>query len=398
MDAIRIDNSSPIPLYVQVAQLIEQLILGNALSANEILPGVAALAKQLKVSPLTVQKAFSSLQERGLIYSIVGKGTFVAEVSNQQYVGLLVHSQYMVDGARVPTLPLFVQGITEELKQHGIRMRLLTDSYPRFQELSPICPDVLSTLEHSRPIGLVMLYHFGSEQLFEFAKARNIPTVGVGFSSRETTASMVTDQDAMLETIVRRLRDQSVESAGVLWLDRGNGRPVQLKMLNTMLEIFEKCGVQTRPEWLVGVHEASDWAGYHAFNHLMDMPNRPQALIVQDDVIGRGVHLGVMSRQLSVPDDLVLVVQANEDSPITFPENWQQYGHNLRECAQLTANVMRTLINGIVPPNRECTFPSRWRSFSTPSQWTTPTNDVSTATGRPRVFWTGQQLLNATGR
>lgn len=73
-----ISNSSPTPIYEQIkTSLIEQIIEGS-LEENEPLPSIRNLAQDLRVSVLTVKKAYDELEREGFILSIQGKGTFVA--------------------------------------------------------------------------------------------------------------------------------------------------------------------------------------------------------------------------------------------------------------------------------------------------------------------------------
>ncbi len=75
-----IDPRSPVPLYEQLEQNIVALISAGALAADDQLPSVRALARDLGINPNTVQKAYSHLEERGIIYQASGRGSFVSPV------------------------------------------------------------------------------------------------------------------------------------------------------------------------------------------------------------------------------------------------------------------------------------------------------------------------------
>jgi GntR family transcriptional regulator len=72
-----INNSSMIPVYEQLVEQIRKQILLGELKSNEGLPSVRALAGELKISALTVKKAYDKLEEDGLVATIHGKGTYV---------------------------------------------------------------------------------------------------------------------------------------------------------------------------------------------------------------------------------------------------------------------------------------------------------------------------------
>lgn len=71
-------NGSSIPLYEQIKNAIKENILKNKVGEGEQLPSVRTLSKDLKVSILTVKKAYDELEEEGFVESRQGLGTFVA--------------------------------------------------------------------------------------------------------------------------------------------------------------------------------------------------------------------------------------------------------------------------------------------------------------------------------
>lgn len=77
---IIIQNSSQMPIYEQITRQIKEQIAGGLLLMGAPLPSVRALAKELKISALTVKKAYDSLEQEGFITTVHGKGSFVAGV------------------------------------------------------------------------------------------------------------------------------------------------------------------------------------------------------------------------------------------------------------------------------------------------------------------------------
>ncbi len=75
---IIIDFRSPKPIYEQIKDNIKHLILTGALSEGEKLPSVRELAQTTSINPNTIQKAYRDLESEGFIYSVLGRGNFVA--------------------------------------------------------------------------------------------------------------------------------------------------------------------------------------------------------------------------------------------------------------------------------------------------------------------------------
>ena len=74
---IIINNSSMQPIYEQIVSQIKSSIMCGELREEEMLPSVRTLAKELKVSALTVKKAYDALDAEGFIVTVHGKGSFV---------------------------------------------------------------------------------------------------------------------------------------------------------------------------------------------------------------------------------------------------------------------------------------------------------------------------------
>lgn len=75
---IVLDYTDRRPIYEQVIERIQDLIYKGILESDEKLPSVRSLAMELSINPNTIQRAYSELEKNGFIYSIKGKGNFVA--------------------------------------------------------------------------------------------------------------------------------------------------------------------------------------------------------------------------------------------------------------------------------------------------------------------------------
>lgn len=67
------------PIYEQIKDGFRRLILSGSLLEHEKMPSVRELASSLAINPNTIQKAYRDLESEGYIYTVAGKGTFVAE-------------------------------------------------------------------------------------------------------------------------------------------------------------------------------------------------------------------------------------------------------------------------------------------------------------------------------
>ena len=77
-----INNSSMVPIYEQLVNQFKKAILQGELLTDTMLPSVRTLSNELKISALTVKKAYDCLEQEGFVVTVHGKGTFVASVNS----------------------------------------------------------------------------------------------------------------------------------------------------------------------------------------------------------------------------------------------------------------------------------------------------------------------------
>lgn len=78
-----INHTSMEPIYEQIVAQIKAEVIEGILTVGEALPSVRALSRELKISALTVKKAYDNLEEEGLVVTVHGKGSFIA-AANQE--------------------------------------------------------------------------------------------------------------------------------------------------------------------------------------------------------------------------------------------------------------------------------------------------------------------------
>ena len=111
---IVLDYKDRRPIYEQIIEKLEELMLLGILKENDSLPSVRSLAMDLSINPNTIQRAYAELDRRGCIYSVKGKGSFVAENSTmkeKRKKELLIQVSEIIDEA----IRLGISG--RELKQ-----------------------------------------------------------------------------------------------------------------------------------------------------------------------------------------------------------------------------------------------------------------------------------------
>lgn len=80
---IIINTSSMVPIYEQIIEQIKTMIRKQELKQNDQMPSVRALSKELKISALTVKKAYDELEREGFTVTIHGKGSYVTAANTE---------------------------------------------------------------------------------------------------------------------------------------------------------------------------------------------------------------------------------------------------------------------------------------------------------------------------
>ena len=104
-----ISNVSGVPIYEQIKQQIKAAILSGELQAEETLPSLRTLAKDLKISVLTVTKAYTELEQEGFVKNVQGRGCFVMGSGSELIKEQLICKVEAIKAARMANLS------TEEL-------------------------------------------------------------------------------------------------------------------------------------------------------------------------------------------------------------------------------------------------------------------------------------------
>ena len=80
---IIIKNNINVPIYEQIYQQIRNSIVNKEVLAHQKLPSIRFLAKELRVSVITTKRSYEDLERDGYIYSVPGKGSYVADTKNE---------------------------------------------------------------------------------------------------------------------------------------------------------------------------------------------------------------------------------------------------------------------------------------------------------------------------
>lgn len=118
---IIISNTSDKPIYQQIFDQISSQIVKGDIVSGSALPSIRTVAKELRISVITIKKAWEELERYGFIYTMVGKGCFVADLSADDLVDKrseLINKKMSKDMKYYKELGLSLPDIIALVKSH----------------------------------------------------------------------------------------------------------------------------------------------------------------------------------------------------------------------------------------------------------------------------------------
>ncbi|MBQ3078904.1 MAG: GntR family transcriptional regulator [Clostridia bacterium] len=124
-----INRESGVPIYIQIQELLEEMLQNGSLMPGDMLPSENELAEKLTVSRLTVRKSYVEMVKRGFFYTIQGKGTFVREHRGENFAVSRPNPSKDIIGVILPEVQGFYgdifDGIREKCADLGLNIQLM---------------------------------------------------------------------------------------------------------------------------------------------------------------------------------------------------------------------------------------------------------------------------------
>ena len=123
MSLIRVDLRSRVPIFEQIVGSVRDLAIRGLMRPDEQMPSVRALAAELAINPNTIQNAYAELERQGVIYSLAGRGNFIAS----DLSGLLdVHRVELLSALEKSVLAARDYGVTASEIEQAVAKALKT--------------------------------------------------------------------------------------------------------------------------------------------------------------------------------------------------------------------------------------------------------------------------------
>ncbi len=306
----RLSRTSPIPLHTQLLNELRHAILSGKLKPHEQLPGEYALISQLRISRSTIQRAWQTAQDEGLIYRVPAKGTFVSEPAQRptttRFVScIMAEFRYTFDGS-------LLDGADELLRAKGYRL-LFAQSERRIEEenrlIRTMCAEGVAGI-------LLWPVMENNSKRFVSDPSCSVPVVLLDRPILDVSLPCITSQnyEGGLQAMQHLLALGHRDIAFAAW------PPLDLHPIAERIrgyrEAMVEAGLTPRPILTLGEPlEAVNYRRYEREAHedvayladVLRRPDRPTAIFAMNDLLAVLVLRAARAAGLQLPADLSVI-------------------------------------------------------------------------------------------
>lgn len=312
--ALTIDKKGALK-YGQVMSDLVGRIERSQWKVGDAIPPVPMLARQYGVHRLTILKALGHLSQAGYLSVEQGRGTFVKETARPKFIGLLFGDDiYNQPSSRYS--PMLARAAERFFRSKGFEVKFYVE-HPHLVSQGIANRDLMSDLEKGALSGLVSAQTANPERTFLASavwKKGCVPYVLIG--ALESVPHRVHgDQLALARLGLDYLRHKKRRRVAVIGYSK---EPSDEKMELLRSEI-RKRGLQTCDEWLPITPVYTEEHGYESARQVWKCSSKPDALLITDDIMGKGAIQAMLQLGLRVPGDVTIICQTIKGSGIFYP-------------------------------------------------------------------------------
>jgi DNA-binding LacI/PurR family transcriptional regulator len=320
---VSIDKNLPVPIYYQIKEKILGKIKSGELPPKTKLPSELELANANNVSPMTVRQAYTTLVNQGFLYRRHGKGTYVNEAPpennpvteerNSTDIGV-VFSKY---SSVMSFYSQMLLGIESACKTYSYHFHMIATNDRGINSRENF---IISSLFTSRLLdGLIVAGPLNENEIHTI-KEFGIPLVLVDNDYRKDgVVTVVTEDEKFIETAFKKLIKEGRKKIAILTGPMSVNPEIfprrADKLLKSYRALLQKTGLQFREDFIKTCDSDED-AGYMAVSELLNSNERPDAIIVNGDVLVKSAVRAARKFKVKIPEDIeILNYGDSDDSP-----------------------------------------------------------------------------------
>lgn len=357
---------SGVAYYRQTVGVLKEYIERNQMKHGDKLPSVRDLAKSIRISPSTLDKAMRQLQQEGLIDRQPGRGIFINDRLSTGELAVVLKTP-LLSSDSWPWYPMVYALLVDALHKHTdihcqVKMHSGSGNLSLHSKNFAGTLDLLDSAVLCRLRG-VFTFHPLFEMGSELEKA-DVPIVRIGENLYDTGKYSVCPETSQpfYSKAVNYLCSTGARSVGLLWsIPLHHEQPKENR--GDVLLVSESLprGLQCRSEWMPYIHgNIDEQKGYELFMRFwQQQQGRPDAVIVADDVLCKGAMRAVLHLGLDLPRDIQLITASNRGIELPYHKSVTRLEHDTHEQVRLAVEMMAELLSGNTPANSHITIPKK---------------------------------------
>jgi len=301
-----LDNEDPTPFYKQIAKDIKRKIESGEIQPGESIGSQRKLTDFYKVSMITIKKAILELITEGVLFTRIGKGTYVSRqkkkiISEHNSIGLVLND------LKSPYFSMIAHGVEQNASEHGYNLLLANTTGEEAKEDAQIRHYMKSGVD-----GLIiasMNHLYKATPMIRSLHANKFPYVIVSFIEDDDIYQVGTNHKLGAFMATEHLVKLGHKKIGYINAEKGNllGRIRK----SGYLEALKKYNIPMNEEFIFHFPyfgEKNDYnSGYMIAQRFVKMKNRPQAVFAYNDLSALGFEKALTEKGLKIPEDVAIV-------------------------------------------------------------------------------------------
>lgn len=356
-----IDLKSSVHLYVQVTNDLKSKIESGKLKVGDRLPPQSEIAEAYDVSLITIKKAFVDLNREGVIYSRVGKGTYISNRTTHVDFSKCRAVGFVLRDLDSPFFSRIVAGAEKRLSQE--KFNCLLSSTAGKAEMED------SMIQHFLEIGVSgliiasMSREYMASPAIRSLEAEKFPYAVVSYMVDEDISYVGTDHEEGAFLATQHLIKLGYKKIGYIngIHDEGSSLLGELRKKGFLLAL-RKYNVEYHPEYEYRFRLCSEWndyqSGYDIGLQFIETSEKPEAVFAFDDLSALGFQKAIIDNGFKVPQDVAIVgfddIRRGGSAPVPLTTIHQP----TYEIGQIAVDMVIKKITGQPVNNRVILRPS----------------------------------------
>jgi LacI family transcriptional regulator len=352
-----IDHRNATPLYLQIVDDISRQIAMGRIKAGEKIRSQSELAGEYGVSLITVKKALYELIREGLLFSRVGKGTYVSEISPLTERREFRSIGFVLTDMNSPFFSRILKSVEKGVSGYGYNL-LLSSSENRLEKEEYLIQDY-------RDLGVRGLIIASMNHIYTASKAiRQLDKEGFPY----VVVSYITDPDIYFVGTDHKLggyiAGKHLISRGYKKIGYINGEPGNRcgeARFEGYRQALEEEDRPLREDLLYSLTRGGEWndfqSGYEIGLSLAASQDHPDAIFAYNDLTALGFQKAIMEKGFHIPGDIAIVGFDDIDASETAPVPLTTVHQPTEQIGELAVRVLADQQTGAVKTKRNILKP-----------------------------------------